>query len=223
MEAPAVARTLSFSLFRPPFPPNPAVRLALPDPRTREADGAGGRAESPVHAGDRVPYQAAQHSVLQTQAAAGVIRHHFAEQVPAAGSRKVSAGPRPRGPGRAAGVGTRGPYLCLNRTMAASAPAGPAPKPDICSFAGGQWEITLRSLATTQRGKQGRRAGARGLGGRTQCQSPLSPTSSTFVERMRPADRPAELVVWGWRSAMEWRVVALGVSATRQNLQFCVG
>lgn len=105
LEAPAVTRALSFFLLRPLFPPNPAVRLAPQHPRTREADGAGGCAESPVHAGDRVPYEASQHSVLKTQAAAGVIRHHFAEQVPEAGSREVSAGPRPRGPGSVAAVG----------------------------------------------------------------------------------------------------------------------
>lgn len=92
-----MSRTLSFSLFRPPFPPNPAVRLVPQHSRTCEADGAGGCAESPVHAGDRVPYEAAQHSVLQTQAATGVIRNHLAQQVPAAGSRKVSAQPRLRG------------------------------------------------------------------------------------------------------------------------------
>lgn len=69
-------------------------------PCTCEADGGGGRAESSVYAGDRVPYEATQYSVIQTQAAAGVVRHHFAEQVPAAGERELSARPEPWAPGR---------------------------------------------------------------------------------------------------------------------------
>lgn len=100
MAVQGVVRAPSFSLLWPPPLPNPAVRPVPKHPRTRKADGTGGSTESPVHAGDRVPHQGAQHSVLQRQAAAGVVRHHFAEQVPAAGEREVSPGAGPRGPGK---------------------------------------------------------------------------------------------------------------------------
>lgn len=49
-------------------------------------------------------------------------------------------------------------YLCLNRTMATSTPGFPTRKPDVCVPAGCQWEVSLRNLATTQRGRQTRRA-----------------------------------------------------------------
>lgn len=81
--------------FLPPPAPNPSRFRCRPVPQhlhTREADGAGGPAKGPVQAGNRVPYEAAQHSVIQTQAAAGVVRHHFAEQVPGADKREVSRG-----------------------------------------------------------------------------------------------------------------------------------
>lgn len=45
-----------------------------------------------MHTNDCVSDEVAQHSILQTQAAARVVRHHFAEQVPVVGERVVSAG-----------------------------------------------------------------------------------------------------------------------------------
>lgn len=75
-------------------------------PLTCKAHGTGGGAEGPVHPGDRVADEPAQHAVVQAQAAACVLGHQLAQKVPAADSG-VSAARR-----RGDGAGTaRGPDL----------------------------------------------------------------------------------------------------------------
>lgn len=69
---------------RPPRKARPAPHLRCP--RTCKAHGAGGGAEGPVHPGDRVADEPAQHAVVQAQAAARVLGHQLTQKVPAADS-----------------------------------------------------------------------------------------------------------------------------------------
>lgn len=147
-----------FSLPRPPIPPSLAEGPVPQHLRTREADGTGGRAESPVHAGNCVPYKAAQHSVIQTQAAAGVVRHHFAEQVPGTGERDLSTGPGLQTPGREGNEGQAiGCLPVLEPHHGDLRSWLPDVQTGVCVPAGGQWEVSLRSFAATQRWMQDRK------------------------------------------------------------------
>lgn len=103
------------------FPRKARPAPHLRRPRTCKAHGAGGGAEGPVHSGDRVADEPAQHAVVQAQAAARILRHQLAQKVPA-GDGGVSAA---RHAGTARGTHTEGAaYLCLNRTMASAPDAG---------------------------------------------------------------------------------------------------